>query len=66
MNSRNGSTTASRSVFGAAAAAAGSRTTRVIARPGSMKRAVTKNTDGHGIRSARISDSEPGMRLEIR
>ena len=66
MNSRNGSTTASRSVFGAAAVAAGSRTASVIASPGSMNSAVTKNTDGHGIRSARISDSEPGIRLEMR
>ena len=66
MNSRNGSTTASRSDFGAARVAAGSLTTSVIARPGSRKSAVMTNTDGHGMRSARISASEPGTRLEMR
>ena len=55
-----------RSVFGAAAVAAGSRTTSVITRPGSRKSAVMMNTDVHGMRSARISASEPGTRLEIR
>ena len=40
MNSRNGSTTASRSVRGAACGSAGSRTTSVIAMPGSMNSAV--------------------------
>ena len=31
-----------------------------------MNSAVMKNTDDHGIRSARISASDPGTRLEIR
>ena len=66
MNSRKGSTTASRSVLGAAAVASGSRTTSVITSPGSRNSAVTMNTVDHGMRSARISASEPGTRLEIR
>ncbi len=66
MNSWNGSTTASRSVLGAAPVAAGSRTTSVITRPGSRNNAVITNTDGHGMRSARISASDPGTRLLMR
>ncbi len=31
-----------------------------------MKSDVMTNTDAQGMRSARISDSEPGMRLEMR
>ena len=38
----------------------------LYARPGSMNSAVIVNTDDQGIRSARISASDPGTRLEIR
>ncbi len=65
-NSWNGSTTASRSVRGRPLTSPGSRTASVIAIPGSMKSAVTRYTLDHGIRSARISASAPGTRLEIR
>ena len=43
-----------------AARRAGSFTTSVITRPGSMNSAVTTNTGDHGMWSARISASEPG------
>jgi hypothetical protein len=53
-------------VRGVPAAARGSFTSRVIATPGNMKSAVTKNTTLHGRRSARISDSEPGTSPAMR
>ena len=65
INSRNGSTMASANVCGGTAAT-GSRTSSVITSPGSMNSAVTRNTDDHGTRSATISATEPGTRLEIR
>ena len=58
--------TASRSVRGMPCLSCGSLTISVIAMPGSMKSAVTRNTDDHGRRSERISASDPGMRLDIR
>ena len=61
-NSRKGSTTASRRVRGARAAATGSRTSRVISRPGAMNSAVITNTCGHGRRSASTSARLPGTR----
>jgi hypothetical protein len=47
-NSRNGSTTASSSVFGGAPYAGGSSTRSVVTIPGSMNSAVTMNTVDHG------------------
>src|SRR5262249_5966055 len=49
MNSRNGSTIASRRFFGGLPCTSGSRTTSVIAMPGSMNAAVTMNTVAHGM-----------------
>ena len=65
-NSWKGSTTASRRVRGAASVTAGSRTISVMTMPGSMNSEVIMNTMSHGMRSARISDSDPGTRPEMR
>ncbi len=64
-NSRNGRITASRRFLGGAPCISGSRTSSVIAMPGSMKAAVTMNTRVQGRWSERISDSEPGTSAAI-
>ena len=48
MNSRNGSTIASRRLRGGAPTTSGSRTSSVITMPGSMNAPVIANTTSHG------------------
>ena len=61
-NSVNGSTIASRSDFGGGPRVSGSATRKTSTMPGSMNAAVIAKTASHGRWSARISDSEPGIR----
>jgi len=44
----------------------GSLTSQAMTIPGIMKAPVIQNTSLHGRRSARISDSEPGIRPAMR
>ncbi len=65
MNSWKGSVTAWRRVLGVPLMH-GSLTSQAMTMPGIMKALVIQNTSFHGRRSARISDSEPGISPAMR